>query len=149
MKSKSKKRSVMIMVIVALTGSIFAMNVNALSYDYKAVSNNVYLNGSVSCSSYNPAGGVYGYAASANTYLTGSYTTSSAWHLISTVHLDNYNTGALIDSETETGQDFENNVTASVGHSGYLGVTAKAFGAHEVRGAYSGGVYTSSGTVYI
>lgn len=149
MKKIIRKIAAMVTAISTLMCSMSVINVNAASTASKSVGTNITLNGAVSYQTYNPYGGVYGYYVTALTYLTGSYTHSSPWYLITAIDLDNYVTGALISHASETGANYENYIDASIVGNTCLGVQAKAFASHEVRGAYSGGVYTSTNSFSI
>ena len=106
------------------------------------------LTGSIWNSWYNPSSGVYVYTVTASSVLSGASPSSSNWYLLTGLHVDNYQTGALVQSDYTTGGSKVTPVNASVtGNRRNLQV--KAFGSHEVRGAYTGGVYTSYGPFYI
>lgn len=114
----------------------------------KTVASGVKLTGKIDLSWYTPVGGVNIYTVKAITNLENPASGSASWSLHSGIDLDNYSTGALIQRDVVNGGSKVKPVTASVSGA-YIGVTAKAFTSHEVRGAYSGVLYLSSSTFTI
>ena len=138
-------------IVTALSASACCtglMTVSAATPVSTTVSPGVVLTGSLANSWYNPSSGVYIYTVTASSVLSGASPSSGNWYLLTGLHLDEYSTGALIQSNYVTGGSKVTPVNASV-TGNRRNIQAKAFGSHEVRGAYSGGVYTSYGPFYI
>ena len=86
------------------------------------------------------------YHFDAKTELDGS--TSGSWTLHSGIQLDYWPSGALISSNYVSGNSNQTPVTAPI-QGAPIGTDVKAYSSHEVRVAYSGGVYTASAKKHV
>ena len=130
------------MALVAVMTSMTGISASAASSGSQEVAPGVFLNGDIGVSWYSPAGGVYVYTVTATTWLSGTVSYSDPWYLYTGLDLDYYPSGVLIDQAFAAGAAYQTPVSASVSGS-RRNTQASAFASHEVRGAYSGGFYTS------
>lgn len=133
-------------LVVGMTGIV--SNAASVGSGKKTVANGVTLTGDIDLSWYSPAGGVNVYTVKATTKLSGASSSSSTWSLHTGIDLDNYSSGALLQSKVVNGGSKVSPVSASVSGA-YAKINAKAFTSHEVRGAYSGVLYLSSSVMNI
>ena len=136
----------MVTMVTILTANLGVLSTYAATSDDDEVATGILLYGTTSFQWTYPGGGVSVYHFDSRTSLTDN--APGSWTLHSGIHLDYWASGALISSNYVSGSSNDTPVIAPV-QGASIGTYAKAFSSHEVRGAYSGSVYTASEKKYI